>query len=98
MIAKEPKLFILVTPTLLEVIEMGEVVIKILGIELDEKTKSELRADIKSVIRLRLARELLLKRMDKMLENSTLTDEECLLLGDKVKEGVAEEWKRRGWL
>nr|QNO53341.1 hypothetical protein GMAEILFI_00013 [Methanosarcinales archaeon ANME-1 ERB6] len=77
---------------------MGEVVIKILGIELDEKTKSELREDIKSVIRLRLARELLLKRMDKMLENSTLTDEECLLLGDKVKEGVAEEWKRRGWL
>ena len=77
---------------------MGEVVIKIRGIELDEKTKSELRADIKSVIRLRLARELLLKRMDKMLENSTLTDEECLLLGDKVKEGVAEEWKRRGWL
>ena len=68
------------------------------GIELDEKTKSELREDIKSVIRLRLARELLLKRLDKMLENSTLTDEECLLLGDKVKEGVAEEWKRRGWL
>ena len=98
MIAKEPKLFILVTPTLLSVIEMGELVIKILGIELDEKTKSELREDIKSVIRLRLARELLLKRMDKMLENSTLTDEECLLLGDKVKEGVAEEWKRRGWL
>lgn len=98
MIAKEPKLFILVTLTLLEVMEMGEVVIKILGIELDEKTKSELREDIKSVIRLRLARELLLKRMDKMLENSTLTDEECLLLGDKVKEGVAEEWKRRGWL
>ena len=78
--------------------EMGEVVIKILGIELDEKTKSELREDIKSVIRLRLARELLLKRLDKMLENSTLTDEDCLLLGDKVKEGVAEEWKRRGWL
>ncbi|MEA2033740.1 MAG: hypothetical protein U9N41_09190 [Euryarchaeota archaeon] len=78
--------------------EMGELVIKILGIELDEKTKSELREDIKSVIRLRLARELLLKRLDKMLENSTLTDEECLLLGDKVKESVAEEWKRRGWL
>ena len=77
---------------------MGELVIKIPGIELDEKTKSELREDIKSVIRLRLARELLLKRLDKMLENSTLTDEECLLLGNKVKEGVAEEWKRRGWL
>ena len=72
--------------------------IKIPGIELDEKTKSELKEDIKSAIRLRLARELLLKRLDKMLENSTLTDEDCLLLGDKVKEGVAEEWKRHGWL
>jgi len=58
---------------------MGELVIKIPGIELDEKTKSELKEDIKSVIRLRLARELLLKRMDKMLENSTLTDEDCFL-------------------
>ena len=77
---------------------MVELVIKIPGIELDEKTKSELREDIKSVIRLRQARELLLKRLDKMLENSTLTDEDCLLLGDKVKEGVVAEWKRRGWL
>jgi len=57
-----------------------------------------LKEDIRAVIRLRLARELLLKRLDKMLANSTLTDEDCLLLGDKVKEGVAEEWKRRGWL
>lgn len=79
-------------------IGMAELVIKLPGIELDEKTIFELKEDIKSVIRLRLARELLLKRLDKMLANSTLTDEECLLLGDKVKEGVAEEWKRRGWL
>jgi len=77
---------------------MVELVIKIPGIELDEKTKSELKEDIKSVIRLRQARELLLKRLDKMLENSTLTDEDCLLRGDKVKEGVVAEWKRRGWL
>jgi len=77
---------------------MTELVIKIPEIELDEKTKAELKEDIKSVIRLRLVRELLLKRLDKMLQNSTLTDEDCLLLGDKVKEGVAEEWKGRGWL
>ena len=77
---------------------MAELVIKIPGIELDEETKSALKEDIRAVIRLRLARELLLKRMDKMLANATLTDEDCLLLGDKVKEGVAEEWKRRGWL
>ena len=83
---------------MLVVIEMGELVIKMPGIELDEKTKAELKDDIKSVIRLRLVRELLLKKLDKMLQNSTLTGEDCLLLGDKVKEGVAEEWKRRGWL
>jgi len=77
---------------------MSELVIRIPGFELDEKTKSALKEDIRAVIRLRLARELLLKRMDKMLENSTLTEEDCLLLGDKVKEGVADEWNRRGWL
>ncbi|KAF5434216.1 hypothetical protein C5S35_14905 [Candidatus Methanophagaceae archaeon] len=77
---------------------MSELVIRIPGFELDEKTKSALKEDIRAVIKLRLARELLLKRMDKMLENSTLTEEDCLLLGDKVKEGVADEWKRRGWL
>ena len=77
---------------------MGELVVKVPGIELDEKTLSELKEDIRAVIRLRLARELLLKRLDKMLENSTLTDEDCLLLGDKAKEGVAEEWRRHGWL
>lgn len=77
---------------------MGELVVKVPGIELDEKIMSELKEDIRSVIRLRLARELLLKRLDKMLENSTLTDADCLLLGDKAKEGVAEEWRRHGWL
>ncbi len=77
---------------------MGELVVKVPGIKLDEKTLSELKGDIRAVIRLRLARELLLKRLDKMLENSTLTDEDCLLLGDKAKEGVAEEWRRHGWL
>ena len=46
-----------------------------------------------------MAMKMLLKRLDKMLANSTLTDEDCLLLGDdKVKEGVAKDWKRRGWL
>jgi hypothetical protein len=79
-------------------IEMAELVIKIPGIKLDEKTKSAFKEDIRAVIRLRWARELLLKRLDKMLQNSSLTDEECLLLADKVKEGVAEEWKRRGKL
>jgi hypothetical protein len=83
---------------LLSVVGMAKLVVEVPGVELDEKTMLELREDIKSVIRLRLARDLLLKRLDRMLENSTLTDEDCLILGEKAKEGVAEEWKRRGWL
>ena len=77
---------------------MAEIVVKIPEIELDERTMSKLEGDVRSVVRLRLARELILKRLDKMLENSTLTDEECVALGIKVKEGVAERWRRRGWL
>ena len=80
------------------VIEMNEIIVKISGVDLDKNTISEMKDDIKSVVRLRLARELILKRLDKMLENSTLTDEDCLILGDKVKGGVAEEWRKRGWL
>lgn len=77
---------------------MCEIVVEVPGVKIDKKTISEMREDIRSVVRLRLARKLLLKRLDKMLENSTLTDKDCLILGDKVKEGVAEEWKKRGWL
>lgn len=77
---------------------MGEVVVEIPGVKLDKKTRSELKEDIRAVVRLRLARELILKRLDKLLESSTLTDADCLVLGDKVKEGVVKEWKKRGWL
>lgn len=77
---------------------MAKLVVEVPGIELDEKTMSELKEDIRSMIRLRMARGMLLKRLDRLLENSTLTEEDCLILGEKVKEGVLEEWKSRGWL
>lgn len=77
---------------------MTEILIKIPEIKLDNKTRLKLKDDIRSVIRLRLARELMIKKLDKMLEKSTLTDRDCLILGDKVKEAVTKEWHRRGWL
>lgn len=79
------------------VIEMGEIRVKIPD-EFDEQTISELEGDVRSVVRLRLAKEIILKRLDKILEDSTLTDEECLALGRNVKERVAEEWRRKDWL
>ena len=77
---------------------MSELVVRVPGISVDEQTKSALQEDIRAVVRLRLARELLLKRLDKLLAESTLTEEECLLLGERVKDEVVAEWRRRGWL
>jgi hypothetical protein len=77
---------------------MSEIVVRVPGISVDEQTKSALQEDIRAVVRLRLARELLLKRLDTLLAESTLTEEECLLLGERVKDEVVAEWRRRGWL
>lgn len=43
------------------------------------------------------AKWLLLKKLDKMLEHSELTEEECLRLGDKIKEGMWKKYKAEGW-
>jgi hypothetical protein len=77
---------------------MSEIVVHIPDISVDEQTKSALKEDIRAVVRLRLARELLLKRLDKLLAESRLTEEECLLLGERVKDEVVVAWRRRGWL
>ncbi len=39
----------------------------------------------------KVKRALLLKKLDKMLENSELTEEDCLRIGDNIKKGM---WKR----
>ena len=74
------------------------IVVKVPDVSLDAGTKALLAEDIQAVVRLRLARELLLKRLDTLLAGSTLTEEECLLLGERVKGEVVAEWRRRGWL
>jgi len=73
-------------------------VVKVPDVSLDAGTKALLAEDIQAVVWLRLARELLLKRLDTLLAGSTLTEEECLLLGERVKGEVVAEWRRRGWL
>ena len=42
-------------------------------------------------------RALLLKKLDKMLENSKLTEEDCLKLGEQLKERVWKRHKAEGW-
>ena len=75
---------------------MAEIVVEVPGVKLNKKTISELKGDIISVVRLKLARELILKRLDKMLENSELTEEDAMLLGEKAKDNMLKEWNKRG--
>lgn len=42
-------------------------------------------------------RALLLKDLDKMLEKSELTEEDCLKLGNELKERVWKRHKQEGW-
>jgi|APCry4251928382_1046606.scaffolds.fasta_scaffold107464_1 hypothetical protein len=77
---------------------MAQVVVNIPGVKLDKKGLSELQNDIRSVVRLRLARDSILKRLDEMLQNSELSDEDCMILGNEAKQNVADKWAQRGWM
>lgn len=81
-----------------EVIEMTEFVVKVPGVKIDELTISELREDIISVVKLRLARVLILRRLNKLLERSELTDEDCLRLSESAEDSIIKEWEGKGWL
>mgnify|MGYP001558222206 FL=1 len=45
----------------------------------------------------KVKRSLLLKKLDKMLENSELTEEDCIRLGNKVKSDMLKRYKAEGW-
>ena len=45
----------------------------------------------------KVKRLALLHKLDKMLENSTLTEEDCLRLGNELKERVWKRHKAEGW-
>ena len=45
----------------------------------------------------KIRRASLLRKLDKMLENSELTEEECLKLGERAKEKMLKRYKKEGW-
>ncbi len=77
---------------------MVEIVVEIPELKLGKQFFEELERDINTTVRLRLARELLLKEWDKRFSKSELTDEECLKLGRKVNKASFKHWKEMGWL
>ncbi len=75
---------------------MAEVVIKI-----PDRFKvdmSDLAKGVEEFVKLRLARDLMLERLDEMLKHSELADEECIELGKKVKKGRFEKLKQMGFV
>ena len=45
----------------------------------------------------KIKRLQLLKKLDKLLENSELTEEDALRLGDEIKKQAWKKYKKEGW-
>ena len=52
---------------------------------------------IRAFLTEKVKRAQLLQKLDKMLENSELTEEDCLALGEQVKAGMIKRYKAKGW-
>jgi hypothetical protein len=65
--------------------------------QLDELPELNVSESVRRFLVEKVKRELLLNKLDKMLENSELTEEDCLKLGDKIKEGMWKRYKEKGW-
>lgn len=65
--------------------------------DLDKLPELNFSESMRQFLAEKVKRALLLKKLDKMLENSELTEEDCLRLGDKIKEGVWKRYKKEGW-
>lgn len=65
--------------------------------QLDQIPELNISESVRGFLSEKVKRALLLKRLDKMLENSELTEEDCIKLGDKIKEGMWKRYKKEGW-
>jgi hypothetical protein len=52
---------------------------------------------LRGLIAERVKKLELLKKLDKMLENSEMSEEDALKLGSKIKEGMWKKYKKEGW-
>ena len=65
--------------------------------QLEELPELNISESMRKFLSEKVKRALLLKKLDKILENSELTEEDCLKLGDKIKEDVLKRYKKEGW-
>ena len=52
---------------------------------------------IRTFLQEKVKRATLLKKLDTMLENTELSEEDCLKLGEKAKQAMLNKYKAKGW-
>ena len=65
--------------------------------QLDQLPELNVSESMRQFLTEKVKRELLLRKLDKMLEKSQLSEEDCLRLGDKIKENMWKRYKKEGW-
>lgn len=65
--------------------------------QIDDLPELNLSESMRKFLCEKVKRAFLLKKLDKLLENSELTEEDCLRLGDEVKEKAWKRLKKEGW-
>ena len=65
--------------------------------QIDELPELNVSEAVRKFLSEKVKRALLLKKLDKLLENSELTEEDCLRLGNEVKQKAWERLKKEGW-
>lgn len=65
--------------------------------EIDKLQETNWSEAVREFLSEKVKRALLLKKLDKMLENSELTEEDCLKLGEELKERIWRRHKEEGW-
>ena len=65
--------------------------------QLDKVPEINFSESVRKFLSEKVKRALLLKKLDKMLEHSELTEEDCIRLGNEVKERVWKKHKEEGW-
>jgi len=76
--------------------EEETIVIKIPKLDLEKKLKEELKKGIETFARIEIARLLLLKKWNKILRKSKLTEKDCIELARLAKRETYEELKKLG--
>ena len=65
--------------------------------QLEELPELNISESVRKFLSEKVKRALLLKELDKLLEDSEITEEDCLRLGRELKERVWQLHKEEGW-